>query len=81
MELQENQIPEEENIDYTLELLPELLDKSTELEPKMDWEEIDIQAYTNVLNHKKAFFESCKMQRNTLIQHALTVSLKEYKIL
>ena len=50
MELQERQIPEEENIDETLpELLLELLDKSTELEPLMDLEEIDSQANINGL--------------------------------
>ena len=46
MEPQERQIPEQENIDVTLELLPELLDKSTELEPLVDLEEIDSQVST-----------------------------------
>ena len=50
MDFQENQIPEEENIDETLELLPELPDKSTDLEPLVDLEEIDVQANTN--DHK-----------------------------
>ena len=58
MELQESQIPEEENIDETFELLPELLDKLTELEPLMDLEEIDSQANTNDLKTVGFIFES-----------------------
>ena len=49
MGLHVRRIPEEENVDETLELLHELLDKSTELEPLMDLEEIDSQANTNDL--------------------------------
>ena len=47
MVLQGRQILEEENIDETLE--HELPDKSTELEPLMDLEEIDSQANTSDL--------------------------------
>ena len=48
MELQESHIPEDENIDETLELLPELLDKSYELNIKTsDGFGRDRQLYTN----------------------------------
>ena len=57
MELQDRQIPEEENIGETLELLPELLGKSTKLEPLMDLGEIDSQANTNGLKTVREFFE------------------------
>ena len=60
MELQERKIPEEENIDETLELLPELLDKSTELEALMDLERIDSQANTNDLKTLGEIFEKLK---------------------
>ena len=63
MELQERQIPEEENIDYTLELLPELLDKSTELEPLVELEEVDSQANTNDHKILREVFEKLKMER------------------
>ena len=49
MGLQVRRMSEEENIDEKLELLHELLDKSTELKPLMDLEEIDSQANTNDL--------------------------------
>ena len=58
MELQERKIPKEENIDETLELLPELLDKSTQLEPLIDLEEIDCRANTNDLRTLGDFFKS-----------------------
>ena len=60
MEFQEKHIPEAKNIDDTLELLPELLDKSTELEPLMDLEEIDSHANTNDLNTVGYIFEKLK---------------------
>ena len=63
MELQERQIPEEENIDYTLELLPELLEKSTELEPLVELEEVDSQANTNDHKILREVFEKLKMER------------------
>ena len=58
MEFQEKHIPEAKNIDDTLELLPDLLDKSTELEPLMDLEEIDSHANTNDLNKLETFLNS-----------------------
>ena len=71
MKLQERQIPQEENIDKTLELLSELLDKSTELEPLMDLEEVDSQANTNNLKTLREFFEKLKKWEKDLISACL----------
>ena len=60
MKLQVRQIPEEKNIDETLDLLPELLYKLTEIEPLMDLEEIDSLAKTNELKTVGNILEKLK---------------------
>ena len=56
MVLQKRHIPEEENIEETFKLLPELLEKSTELGLLTDLDEIDSQANTNDLKTVSAIF-------------------------
>ena len=76
MEPQVRQIPEEKNINETLELLPELLDELTELEPLMDLDEIDSQDNTYDFKTVGFIFEKLKMEIYALIQQDLTVCPK-----
>ena len=64
MELKRDWYQKKKNIDETYELLLELLDKSTELEPVVDLEEIDSQANINDLKTVGEIFEKLKKWRD-----------------